>query len=133
VPTTTITSRGFAKLIPWILDELGAKPREVIVVVGTGSHRGNTPAELHAMFGDRVMAECRVINHDCQDDSRLVSIGTTPRGVNVRFCREYVEADKKFSLGFIEPHFFAGFSGGPKALLPGIADIESILSFHDAY
>jgi nickel-dependent lactate racemase len=51
----------------------------------------------------------------------------------MRFCREYVEADKKIILGFIEPHFFAGFSGGPKALLPGIAAIDSILSFHDAY
>lgn len=122
-----------AKLIPWILDELGCKPREVIVITGTGSHRGNTPEELLAMFGERVVRECRVVNHDCQDDSRLVSIGTTPRGIDVRFCREYVEADKKISVGFIEPHFFAGFSGGPKALLPGIADIESILSFHDAY
>jgi nickel-dependent lactate racemase len=85
------------------------------------------------MFGERVMRECRVVNHDCQDESRLVSIGKTPRGVDVRFCREFVEADKKITVGFIEPHFFAGFSGGPKALLPGIADIDSILSFHDAY
>lgn len=122
-----------SKLIPWILDELGVKPKEVVVITGTGSHRGNTPEELLAMFGERVMQECRVINHDSFDPDSLVSIGTTPRGNNVRFCRDYVEADKKIIVGFIEPHFFAGFSGGPKALLPGIAGIESILAFHDAY
>lgn len=121
------------KLIPWILDELAVKPREVVVITGTGSHRGNTPEELMAMFGERVMAECRVINHDAFDPSRLVPVGTSPRGHEVTFCRDYVEADRKIILGFIEPHFFAGFSGGPKALLPGIAGIDSILGFHDAY
>lgn len=121
------------KLIPWILDELKVKPKEVVVITGTGSHRGNTPEELMNMFGERVMTECRVINHDSFDPSRLVKVGTTPRGNDVTFCRDYVEADRKIILGFIEPHFFAGFSGGPKALLPGIAGIESILSFHDSY
>ncbi len=121
------------KLIPWILDELGVKPRETVVITGTGSHRGNTPEELLAMFGERVMTECRVINHDSFDPEGLVSVGVTPRGNDIRFCRDYVEADKKIILGFIEPHFFAGFSGGPKALLPGIAGIDSILSFHDSY
>lgn len=122
-----------SKLIPWIFDELGVKPKEVIVITGTGSHRPNTPEELLAMFGERVMRDCRVINHDSFNPDGLVSIGTTPRGNDVRFCREYVEADKKIIVGFIEPHFFAGFSGGPKALLPGIAGIDSILAFHDAY
>lgn len=121
------------KLIPWILDELKVKPREVVVITGTGSHRGNTPEELLEMFGERVMQECRVINHDSFDEDSLVYIGTTPRENKITFCRDYVEADRKIILGFIEPHFFAGFSGGPKALLPGIAGIDSILGFHDAY
>jgi lactate racemase len=121
------------KLIPWILDELQEEPGEVVVITGTGSHRGNTPDELMAMFGDRVMAECRVLNHDAFDPAGLVEVGTTPRGNRITFCREYVEAEKRIILGFIEPHFFAGFSGGPKALLPGIAGIDSILGFHDAY
>jgi nickel-dependent lactate racemase len=85
------------------------------------------------MFGQRVMDECNVINHNSFDEDSVVEIGVTPRENHVKFCREYVEADKKIILGFIEPHFFAGFSGGPKALLPGIAYIESIQAFHDAY
>lgn len=122
-----------SKLIPWVLDTLAVKPREVVVITGTGTHRPNTPEELFEMFGDRVMRECRVINHDCFDDSTLTTVGTTSRGNTITFCKEYVQADRKLLLGFIEPHFFAGFSGGPKALLPGIAGLNSIMSFHDAY
>lgn len=121
------------KLIPWVLDELAIKPASVTVITGTGAHRPNTPEELMEMFGERVMSECRVINHNAFDDSTLEAVGVTPRGTEIKFCREYVQADKKITMGFIEPHFFAGFSGGPKALLPGIASIENLLDFHDAY
>jgi nickel-dependent lactate racemase len=121
------------KLIPWLLDELRVKPASVTILVGTGAHRPNTPEELLEMFGERVMRECRVINHNAFDDSTMDSVGKTPRGTEVKFCREYVQADKSITVGFIEPHFFAGFSGGPKALLPGIASIENLLDFHDAY
>ncbi len=121
------------KLIPWVLDELAVKPASVTVITGTGAHRPNTPEELMEMFGERVMSECRVINHNAFDDSTLEAVGVTPRGTEIKFCREYVQADKKITMGFIEPHFFAGFSGGPKALLPGIASIENLLDFHDAY
>lgn len=121
------------KLIPWLLDELRIKPAAITVITGTGAHRPNTPEELMAMFGERVMNECRVINHSSFDPATQVEVGVTPRGSQVRFCKDYVEADVKVTLGFIEPHFFAGFSGGPKALYPGIAAIENILNFHDAY
>lgn len=121
------------KLIPWMLDELRIKPKQVTIILGTGAHRPNTPEEMLEMFGERIMAECRVINHNAFDDSTLEPLGTTPRGSQIRFCRDYVQADKKITVGFIEPHFFAGFSGGPKALLPGIAAIDNLLDFHDAY
>lgn len=122
-----------SKLIPWLLDELKVKPADVVVIVGTGAHRPNTDAELLEMFGERIMRECRVINHNAFDDSTLAPVGKTPRGSEIKFCGEYVKADKKITVGFIEPHFFAGFSGGPKALLPGIASIDNLLDFHDAY
>jgi len=122
-----------SKLIPWLLDELKVQPSSVTVIVGTGAHRPNTPEELLEMFGERIMTQCRVINHNAFDDSTLEPVGRTPRGSEIKFCRDYVAADKKITLGFIEPHFFAGFSGGPKALLPGIASIENLLDFHDAY
>jgi nickel-dependent lactate racemase len=122
-----------SKLIPWLLDELRVKPAAITVITGTGAHRPNTPEELLAMFGERVMRECRVINHNAFDASTQQEIGVTPRGSQVRFCKDYVQADVRVTLGFIEPHFFAGFSGGPKALYPGIAAIENILNFHDAY
>ena len=78
------------------------------------------------------MANYRCLQHDCWDDDNLVPLGETIFGNPVRIDRQYMEADVKILTGFIEPHFFAGFSGGPKAVLPSIAGIESVMSNHGA-
>jgi len=121
------------RLLPWLFEELGHVPAERFVIVnGTGSHRANTPDELRAMVGADVLSRYRVVNHDSHDPGTMVEVGTSPDGQAVFMNREYVEADRRIVLGFIEPHFMAGFSGGYKGIYPAVADIASILRYHDA-
>jgi nickel-dependent lactate racemase len=121
------------RVLPWLLEALAHVPVEQIVVVnGTGSHRVNTPDELRAMVGADVFARVRVVNHHSHDPATLLPVGTGLDGQPVLMNRDYVEADRRIVLGFIEPHFMAGFSGGYKAVFPGVADIGAIMRYHDA-
>jgi lactate racemase len=121
------------RLLPWLFAELAHVPASnVVVVVGTGSHRANTPAELAGMLGADVLARYRVVNHDAHDPSTLAPVGRTRDGRPVSMARAYVEADRRIVLGFIEPHFMAGFSGGYKGVFPAVADIASIMHYHRA-
>ncbi len=121
------------RLLPWVLAELDhVREENIIVVNGTGSHRENTREELEAMVGAAVMSRVRVVNHTAHDPARLSFAGTTAEGRKVFMNREYVEADKRIVLGFIEPHFMAGFSGGYKGIFPAVADIDSIMHYHRA-
>lgn len=121
------------KLVPWILEELAHVPRENFVVInGTGTHRDQTEEEFVQMLGKSVIDSVRVINHHCHNQDELVKVGHSQFGCDVYLNKEYVEADFRIVTGFIEPHFFAGFSGGPKGIMPGIAGIETILTFHNA-
>jgi nickel-dependent lactate racemase len=121
------------KLVPWLLEELSHVPKSNITVInGLGSHRANTQEELIQMLGREVVDTIRVINHDAFTKSELVKVGTNSHGSTVYFHKEYVNADFKIVTGFIEPHFFAGFSGGPKGICPALAGIETILDFHNA-
>lgn len=114
-----------------LLDELPTPPERVTLLVATGTHRGNTAPELAAMFGSELLAACDVVNHDCRDRSELVRRPDTGDGVPVWLNRRFLEADHRITTGFVEPHFFAGFSGGPKMVAPGLAGLETILSLHD--
>ena len=121
-------------MIPAVLDELdGIVDRDdICILVATGTHRGNTEAEIRAMVGDDVVDTVRVINHDARDDTSLVWMGKHGDGVPVWLNRHWVEADVRITTGFVEPHFFAGFSGGPKMVAPGLAGLETVLTLHDA-
>jgi nickel-dependent lactate racemase len=121
------------RVLPWLLEALAHVPDEQIVVInGTGSHRVNTPDELRAKVGADVFARVRVVNHDSHDRATLLPAGTGIDGQPVLMNRDYVQADRRIVLGFIEPHFMAGFSGGYKAVFPGVADIGAIMRYHDA-
>lgn len=121
------------KLVPWLLEELAHVPQKNITIInGLGSHRANTQEELVQMLGREVVDTIRIINHDAFSKEQLIHVGTNIHGSKVFFHKEYVKADFKIVTGFIEPHFFAGFSGGPKGICPGIAGIETILDFHNA-
>jgi nickel-dependent lactate racemase len=121
-------------MIPAVLEELdGIVDRDdICILVATGTHRGNTEAEIRAMVGDDVVDSVRVINHDARDDTSLVWMGKHGDDVPVWLNRHWVEADVRVTTGFVEPHFFAGFSGGPKMVVPGLAGLETVLTLHDA-
>ena len=121
------------RLLPWVLGEVAHVAADRVTIVnGTGSHRANTPDELRAMVGDAVFGRYRVVNHDAHDRRTLAPAGTGLDGQPVLMNREYVEADRRIVLGFVEPHFMAGFSGGCKGIFPAVADIGAIMRYHDA-
>ena len=104
----------------------------VTLLVATGCHRGTTDEELRAKLGDELFSNERVVIHNCDDEANLVALGTLPSGQTLRINRIAAEADLLLAEGFIEPHFFAGFSGGPKSVLPGIAARETVVGNHCA-
>jgi len=117
-----------------LLDRLDGilAPEDITVLVATGTHRGNTPEELRRMLGSEVVERCRVVNHDARDEASLSYLGETKgECVPVWINREWVEADVRVTTGFVEPHFFAGFSGGPKMITPGLAGLETVMHLHN--
>jgi nickel-dependent lactate racemase len=122
-----------SRLLPWVLAELSHVPdKNITIISGTGSHRENTREELIAMVGAEVMARMRVVNHTAHESARLAFVGNAADGSRVYMNREYAAAGRRIVLGFIEPHFMAGFSGGYKGIFPALADIDSIMHYHRA-
>lgn len=121
-------------ILPPLLSELeaaGIPPERVTVLIGTGSHRPNTREELLGMLGEEAVSSgAQVVNHDAFSDEELVLQGETTRGTPVLVNRQYVDADLRISLALVEPHLIAGFSGGRKAICPGICGIETLYRFH---
>jgi len=121
------------RLLPWLFEELSHIPPENVTIVnGTGSHRANTEEELAAMVGPGVYGRYSVVNHDAHDPGTLEYVGKSLTGRDLYMNREYVRADRRIVMGFIEPHFMAGFSGGYKGIFPAVADVESIIDYHRA-
>lgn len=120
-------------LLPLLLGELRhVPPKNITILVATGTHRANTDAELAEMLGDYVVSNYEVLNHNGFDDDSLDHIGSTEAGIEVRLNRRWVESDIRITTGFVEPHFFAGFSGGPKMVAPGLAGFPTIMRLHDS-
>ncbi len=118
-------------LVPWITAELGLPDACVTILIGTGTHRGSTSQELERMLGEAAH-RFNVVNHDCQDANNLVFVGKSSCQGECWMNRHWVEADLRITTGFIEPHFYAGFSGGSKALVPGVAGLQTVRHFHRA-
>jgi len=110
------------------LDRLGAGPGAVTLLCATGTHRQATGPEMAELVGPEVLSRYRVHDHRA-DDGAHVEVGTVD-GVPVRLDPRYLEADLRILTGFVEPHFFAGFSGGPKGVCPGLAATDTILEAH---
>lgn len=123
------------RILPPLLAELesaGIRREDITLLNALGTHRPQTQGELEAMLGRAIVANYRCEQHDGHDDANLVHVGRTRFGHDVRVNRHYMDADVRILTGFIEPHFFAGFSGGPKGVLPSIAGAESVLDNHGA-
>ncbi len=121
------------RLIPWLLEYLSFVPREQITLLNQlGTHRPNTQAELEKLLTPEVVRNYRVINHEPENPAALKQFGVTHSGTPALINMHLAEADVRIITGFIEPHFFAGFSGGPKGIMPGCAGLETVMSNHDA-
>ena len=122
------------RIIPWLLEHLhGVVPaRNITLLNQLGTHRPNTRAELDRMLTPKVTANYRALNHEPGNPDALVQLGTTRDGTPALLNRHLAEADVRVITGFIEPHFFAGFSGGPKGIMPGCAGLKTVMSNHGA-
>jgi nickel-dependent lactate racemase len=121
------------RVLPPLLAELaraGVADEQIVLINALGTHRPQTEAELRTMLGADIVDRYRIVQHDAWDEANLVEVSRNHAGRPVRINRAYLAASIRILTGFIEPHLFAGFSGGPKAVLPGIADIEAILDNH---
>lgn len=135
---TRATPHGL--ILPAVLNELAHVPDENITLFcALGTHRPNTEDELYSMFAMNGTPEIaarllgyRIVQNDAFDPATQVHVGVTSRGHDIWLNREIAACDIKILTGFIEPHFFAGFSGGGKALMPGMAGQRTVLGNHDA-
>ncbi|MDR3729258.1 MAG: nickel-dependent lactate racemase [Oscillospiraceae bacterium] len=117
-------------VMPPLLDELyaaGVKPEDITLVFALGSHRKHTEEERRHLAGDRAFQEIHCVDGDVSD---VVHLGTTSRGTPVDIVRVVAEADRRICLGNIEYHYFAGYSGGAKAIMPGVSTRDAIQSNH---
>lgn len=121
-------------IMPLLLKEIrrGNPDAQITIVISTGLHRETTREELEAKFGQEIMEQETIVVHDCDDQENLVYLGKLPSGGNMYINRLAVEADLLVAEGFIEPHFFAGFSGGRKSVLPGVASRETVMYNHNS-
>ncbi len=120
-------------LLPVLLEELAHVPDEQItVLIAAGTHRACTRDELVEMLGEPIVDRCRIVHHSAFDEDNLVHLGEVEPRVPVWLNRHWVEADIRITTGFVEPHFFAGFSGGPKLVAPGLAGFKTTMRLHDA-
>ncbi|MEG1632627.1 MAG: nickel-dependent lactate racemase [Oscillospiraceae bacterium] len=121
-------------IIPPMLAEIrrGSPDADITLLVATGCHRETTREELVGKFGEDIVANEKIVVHDCDDAANLVSLGKLPSGGELIINKVAAEADLLVAEGFIEPHFFAGFSGGRKSVLPGIASRKTVIFNHNA-
>lgn len=119
-------------ILPNMFRELreGSPDIDITLLVATGFHRPTSTAELEEKLGKEIMDQCRIVVHDCRDKDSNVQIGVLPSGAPCVIDRLAAEAELLISEGFIEPHFFAGFSGGRKSVLPGVSDQVTVLGNH---
>ena len=121
-------------IMPLLLAEIrrGNPDADITILVATGLHRSTTRDELRDKYGEEIFNREKIVIHDCDDEKNLVRVGKLPSGGELILNRLAVEADLLVAEGFIEPHFFAGFSGGRKSVLPGIASRKTVIYNHNS-
>jgi nickel-dependent lactate racemase len=123
----------YRTILPVVLEELSHVPDDAITLfIANGTHRPSTPEELKTVFGEQIVNRFRVVQNDAHDRDAHALVGTTADGNEVWIHKEYLGCDVRILTGFIEPHFFVGFSGGGKACMPGLAALDTILRNHCA-
>lgn len=112
------------------LEEAGILRDKITILIATGMHRPNEGDELERLVGRDIATRYQVINHFSKNDGDMVLVGTIGDGIPAHVNKHYVTADLKILTGFIEPHMWAGFSGGRKSILPGISSIQTLEFMH---
>ena len=107
------------------------KSEDITILIATGTHRSCTDDEIIQMVGKRIASKYKILNHNARDQSNLYFLGKSSKNIDVFLNKKWVDADLKITTGFVEPHFFAGFSGGPKMVAPGLAGIGTIMELHN--
>jgi nickel-dependent lactate racemase len=119
-------------LLPLLAELAHVPPAQITILIATGTHRANTPGELRAMLGEDIVERYRIVNHEARDAGTLAPACVTTSGIAVSLNRVFLESDIRITTGVVEPHFFAGFSGGPKMVAPGLAGLATVLELHNA-
>ena len=120
--------------LPLYLEEIrrGNPDADITILIATGVHRSPTEAEMRAKYGQAIVDHEKLLVHNASDDSQLTFMGILPSGGELWLNKLVAGADLVVSEGFVEPHFFAGFSGGRKSILPGVAGRKTVLYNHNA-
>lgn len=125
VPNATLLAPVLAELA-----SAGLSRDNVTILIATGTHRPNLGDELTSLVGAEIAQSVRIVNHDCHDMEQNRYLGMSPNGVPVWLDKTYCDADLKITIGLIEPHFMAGYSGGRKLIMPGVAAMETVKRWH---
>ena len=112
------------------LESTGIRKENIKIIVATGMHRPSTDEEKVEMYGKEVVEQYTILDHDCENNDLLESIGETKRGTNVYVNRDFYFSDLKIATGLVESHFMTGISGGRKSICPGLVDVKTIQRFH---
>ena len=112
------------------LESSGIPKQNIKIIVATGMHRASTQEEKVEMYGEEVVQQYTILDHDCENNDLLESIGETRRGTNVYVNRDFFFSDLKIATGLVESHFMTGISGGRKSICPGLVDVKTIQKFH---
>ena len=131
--TRPVPYKGESGILPPLLRRLessGIKKENVKIIVATGMHRASTHEEKVEMYGMEVVEQYTILDHDCENNDLLESIGKTQRGTNVYVNRDFYFSDLKIATGLVESHFMTGISGGRKSICPGLVDVKTIQKFH---
>jgi len=124
----------YAEFLPQLLaliEREGVSKNEIIVLIATGMHRPSTPEENLKMFGESVAKNYRIVNHACENEGELQELeGLSWSGARIKLNKHYVQAGFRIVTGLVEPHFMAGFSGGRKAICPGLVSLDTLQKFH---
>jgi nickel-dependent lactate racemase len=134
--TRPVPYKGESGILPPLLKRLessGIKKEKIKIIVATGMHRASMDEEKLEMYGKEVVEQYTILDHDCENNDLLESIGKTKRGTHVYVNRDFYFADLKIATGLVESHFFTGISGGRKSICPGLVDVKTIQKFHGPY
>jgi nickel-dependent lactate racemase len=129
--TRPIPYAGFLDVVLEEIEDAAVSRENIVILIATGMHRPSTTSEREHMFGQKVCERYRIIDHRAEIADELITInGTSYAGRPIELNRYFIDADFRIVTGLVEPHFMAGFSGGRKAVCPGLCSLETVNAFH---